>query len=225
MPNFLRIVMTTKPIAVPIVTPPKKVVFLNSVEQAQAIAFWKSGTMTLEKLSEKYKVNKSTLTRLFKKAGAEKNETKDATTKVAVAAVEEAILNDAAIYTKRVKETKEDHYKISALLTRIISTKVANAQKDGIPHSNIAGDMKSLHVAASALKILREERYATLGISPDDVADDRPLPDLIVQELTVEDIRKMAQDNMVGDEDLDYDDLGDEDFIEREEQNDKVVTE
>lgn len=216
--------MTVTTTAAPAVVIPKKTVFLNSARQAEAIAFWKSGTATLEELSVKFKVNKSTLSRLFKKNGAEKNETKDATTKIAESAVTAAIINDSIIFAQRVKETKEEHYKIATMITRIISSKVANTQKEGKSHTSIAGDVKTLQQAAMALKILREERYATLGISTDDVSDDRPMPDLIVQELTVEDIQQMSRENMVQDDDFDFDSLGDEELIGRDEQEDRVET-
>lgn len=220
--------MTTKVSTVTgAVTPPaKKAIRLNIARQTEAIAFWKSGTMTLEELSKKFKVDTRTLSRLFEKMNAKKGETAEATKKIAAEAVESSITSDAIIYAQRVKDTKEEHYKMANTLAKLIYSKIVQAEKQGLPTSGTAGDMKALNIALASLKIAREERYATLGIRADDVAEDKPLPDLIVQELTVEDIREMSKGNMVNDDDIDFDtSMGDEDFIEKEEHDDKVITE
>jgi NACalpha-BTF3-like transcription factor len=213
----------TVPIKAPAVAAPIRRVVLNTAKKAEAIAFWKAGTMTLEELSKKYKVNVRTLSRLFERVGAKKNDTGDITKKIVETAVENSLINDANIYAQRVKDTKEEHYKMATTLAKLIYAKVITQQKENKAMGAIAGDIKTLHLAIMAIKVSREERYATLGIHADDVAEDRPLPDLIVQELTAEDIREMSKDNMVTDDDLDLDgDMGDQDMIEREEQNDKV---
>lgn len=202
-----------------------KRVTLNTAKKAEAIAIWQAGTMTLTELAKKYKVNERTLSRLFEREGVKKNDNEETTKKLVEEAVENSIKKDAVIYAERVKATKEDHYKMANTLAKLIFSKLITIEKEGKSAGSISGDLKSYHLAVASLKILREERYATLGIRPDDAGEDRPLPDLIVQELTVEDIREMSKGNMVNEDDLDFDgDLGDGDLLDKEEQDERVVT-
>ena len=205
--------------------PPSRGTSLNTAKKAEICALWQAGTVTLDELAKKFKVNKRTLLRLFEREGIKKNENASKTKQIVADAVEASIINDAAIYAARVKDTKEEHYKMATTLSKLIYSKVATAERAGIMLSTISGDLKSLQLAMSSLKMAREERYATLGIRADDVSDDKPLHDLFIQELTAEDIRKMSETNMVSDDDdigLDTS-MGDEDFIDHEEQNEKVI--
>jgi nucleotidyltransferase/DNA polymerase involved in DNA repair len=197
---------------------------LNAAKRAEAIAIWRAGTMTLEELAKKFKVNKRTLTRLFEREGVKKNENEENTKKIVEDALEANLKKEAAIYAERVKDTKEEHYKMSNTLAKLVFSKVVKVEKEGKAVSTIAGDVKALQLAMATIRMAREERYATLGIRADDVAEDKPLPDLIIQELSVEDIQEMSKGNMVNDDELDFDDnLGDEDFIDKEEQDERVI--
>lgn len=203
-----------------------KRVILNSAKKAEAIAIWQAGTMTLTELAKKYKVNERTLSRLFEREGVKKNDNEENTKKIVEEAVENTLKKEALIYAERVKATKEDHYKMANTLAKLIFSKIITVEKEGKAASTISGDLKSYNLAVSSLRILREERYATLGIRADDVGEDRPMPDLIVQELTIEDIREMSKGNMVNEDDLDFDDgdLGDGDLLDKEEQDERVIT-
>lgn len=216
--------MTTATKTPPIKATPKRI-SLNTAKKAEAIALWKAGTATLDELATKFKVHPRTLTRLFEREGVKRGENSEATKKLVEDAVEDSIKKDAVIYAERVRDTKEEHYKMAASLSKLIFSKVIKVEKEGKAASTIAGDVKAYKLAAETLKILREERYATLGIRADDVSEDKPLPDLIVQELTVEDIKEMSKGNMVQDDDLDFDDdLGDGDLIDHVEADERVMT-
>ncbi len=197
---------------------------LTVSERAQISALWKSGEMTYDQLAKKFKKSVSTIKNVLRESGAVKSELKHEVEKKVAAAVEQTILSEATIYANRIKETKEEHYKMATNIAKLIYAGVVKAKQEGRPLATIAGDMKALTLAAQGLKISREERYAVLGIDAKDAGDDRPLPDLVVQELSADDIKEMHKHNMVqadeyGDEDLS---LGDEALVNEE--NDRVET-
>lgn len=205
----------------------KKSKRLSEAEKAKAKAMWEAGTATLEELSVKFGVDKSNLFRLFKKDGVEKNKNVEAVANAAKAAVEQQIINDALVHAQRVKETKDEHYRMSNAIGKILFAKIINNEKAGIKHGTIAGDIKALKLTMETLEIIQRQKYITLGINPDEVGDESPLPDLVVQELSVEDIEKIRQENIVEDDyGLDMEkDMGDEDLLRKEELDDKVITE
>ena len=122
----------------------------------------------------------------------------------------------------RIRETKEDHYKIAATISRLSYSLLAKAKQENRPLASIQNDMKTLKLAAEVQKMTLEQRYMVLGISADDEADDRPMPDLVIQELTAEDIRAMHAKSMVSDDDGIDMDLGDEEIVDEGEDDDRV---
>lgn len=209
------------------VTPKKKTPsrLLNEQQKAEAIALWRAGATTLDELAKKFKKNRSTFLRLFNKEGIMRGESAVATAQKVAEKVEETITTDAAEYARRIIETKEEQYKMAAGIAKLTWASIATAKKNGVPMASIQGDLKSLHIAAQTLKLTREERYALLGIDAGD-SDERPLPDLVVQELTAEDIKEMHKASMVQDDEGAFDmELGDESLIAVEDEEEKVETE
>ena len=194
--------------------PIKRIPKLTETEKAEAIALWKAGAVTLKDLSKKFGRTGQTFITLFKTSGAVKGSTAAAMAKKITEEVEKAVLNDAAVYAKRIKDTKEEHYSSSVAISKIVMATLVRARSDGIPYGNTINDLKAFKVAAETLKITREERYITLGITSADDAADRPLPDLMIQELNAEDIEEMSRQNRVSDDgEFDMDEMGDESLL------------
>lgn len=193
--------------------------FLTPAQKAEAIALWRAGSTTLEELSKKFKKDQSTLVRLFKTEGVKKGEASAEAAAKVTAAVEAAIVDDATVLANRIRETKEDHYKIAAAISRLSYTLLAKAKQENRPIASLQNDMKTLKLAAEVQKLTLEQRYTVLGISADDEADDRPMPDLVIQELTAEDIKAMHAQNLVADDDGIDMELGDEALIDTDEED------
>ena len=196
---------------------------LNEKQKAEAIALWQSGSVSLSDLETKFKKDRTTFLRLFKDAGVSKGETAEDTAKQVKQAVEQAIIADASVTATRIRETREDVYRMATGIRRLVWATLLKARNEGLPVATVASDMKALQLAANTIKITREERYVALGIREDDDNEDKPLPDLVVQELTVEDIKQMHEQAAREQEDeLGLAEIGDETLID--EANDKVET-
>lgn len=179
---------------------------LSATEKAEAITLWKTGAVTLDQLAKQFHRHRSCFTRLFSKEGAKKGETQEAHEKKVAEAVEHQVLGDAAISAQRIRETKEAHYKMAAGLARLTWTILSKATQENRAVSTTVNDMKALQAAAQVLKITREERYAVLGLNEKEVNDDTPLPDLLIQELTAQEIKAMhKQQQAINEDDLGFD--------------------
>lgn len=196
---------------------PKKktrVRYLTASEKAEAIALWKSGTVTLDDLAKRFKKDRGTFVRLFKSSGVEKGETEVETRKKVAEAVTDVIINDATILAKRIKDTKEDHYRYVTGVSLLAWNVIVKAQRESRVPGTFAADMKALEMAMRVFKMSREEKYALLGINAEDDNDDKPLPDLVVQELSSDDIQRLHEQSLMADDELGLnEELGDEELI------------
>lgn len=211
---------TEKPAKTP--RPRKRVPKLTESDKAEAIALWKAGAVTLKDLSKKFGRTTQTFITLFKTTGSVKGSTAVEVAKRITEEVEKAVINDAAIYAKRIKDTKEETYNTSTAISKMVTATLVRARTEGIPYGNVINDLKSFKVAAETLKITREERYIVLGITGADDNADRPLPDLMIQELNALDIEELSRQNRVSDDgEFDMDEMGDESLLV---DDDKVET-
>lgn len=97
--------------------------------------------------------------------------------------------DQAAESLKKVKDAKEDSYRIATLIHKLIGKTIVDAQRKEQPLSAVANDIKVLKEAAMAAKIAREERYAVLGVKEEE--DDDELPNFTVAELTADEVNEM----------------------------------
>ena len=207
-------------------TPPKH---LTLVQKAEAIALWKAGSVTLDDLAKKFKKDPSTFARLFREGEIVKGSESEAIVRKVTEMVEQSIVTDSAILAQRIKETKEDHFKMARGVAKLTWSLLLSARQENRPMGLLAADMKALQSAAIIFKLTREESYAVLGIKNDDDNGDRPLPDLVVQELTAKDIKAMHAQKLMSDDELSglkVSEFGDEELIpvigDDEEENERV---
>lgn len=192
----------------------KRVRHLTPAEKAEAIALWKAGTVTLDDLCVRFKKDRSTFLRLFKDAGVEKGEAKAEVERKVAETVSAMVLDDAAVLAKRIKDTKEDQYRFVNGVSKLAWNIIVTAQQEKRPPATYATDMKSLEMAMRVFKMSREEKYTLLGINPDEENDDKPLPELRVQELTAQDIKELHERSLMADDELGLNEsLGDEELI------------
>lgn len=176
---------------------------LNSVEKAEAIAMWRSGQYTIDEIAAKLGRSRLVFLRLFKAEGVKKGENSEAYTKKVEEAVEKATLSDAEEIATRIRETKEDHYKMAQGLSKLVWHIIANCRREGHSFSTISSDMKALRYASAILKATREDRYAVLGLNEKESDEDKSPEDLTIREITFEEIQDRLK-NQVGSEDDDF---------------------
>lgn len=164
---------------------------LTITEKAEAIALWKAGAVTLDQLAERFQRDRMTFIRLFNKEGVTKGEAREAHERRVAEAVESAAVGDAAVLANRIRETKEQHYKMAQGIAAATYKLLAKAAQENRAVSTVAADLKAYKIAMDTLKTAREERYAVLGLNEEVQNEDTPLPDLVVQELTADQIKQM----------------------------------
>ena len=159
---------------------------LSAKEWARIEALWEEGDITYAELVRRFGTSISTFERRFKKRGIVKGAKAAAQRAKVEEELKKQAVDEAVILAGRIKETKEEHYKMAAALGRLTWNEILQAKRDSKPVSVALNNLKSLHAAMAILKAAREERYAVLGLDRDDAVDPDQLPELIITELTPE---------------------------------------
>jgi hypothetical protein len=105
--------------------------------------------------------------------------------------LEKAHVEDTAIIVARIRETKEEHYKMVSGLGKLTWAEILNAKQKNLPVSSVAANLKALETAIGNIKKIREEKWAILGLDKEDITEDEGLPDLVVSELTADEVTKL----------------------------------
>lgn len=170
---------------------PKRKGKLSEREWAEATALWEQGAVTYGQLAEKYDRHEQSFAQYFRRRGIKKGSARAKTMAKVESAVEKQLVNDAAIIAARIKETKEEHYKMASGLAKLTWAEVLKAKQDGVPVGSAINNLKALESAMNVLKKAREERYAVLGLDRPDSVDENDVPELVISELTADQIEAL----------------------------------
>jgi hypothetical protein len=181
----------TETITKPAPKEPRKIKRLTARQWASAETLWEAGEASLDDLAKKFSKDKATFKRHFDKHGIKKGSSKEELKKHVTAELAKSAAEDTAIIVSRIKETKEEHYKMAAGLAKLTWAEILKAKQDGLPVSIAINNLKAIDTAMSVLKKAREERYAVLGLDRDDHVDEDGLPELIITELTAEQVQEL----------------------------------
>lgn len=174
-------------------TPAKGSKHLTAPEWAEACELWRSGSVTLNDLAHRFGKAAETFSRKFKAEGIVKGERVAEMQQQVQATVKKQINDDAAILAKRIRDTKEQHYAMAEGLSKLTWNEITQARQNNQPMAVAQNNLKALQTAAQTLKALREERWAILGLdNPDQITDDE-LPELVISELTQEQIMELQR--------------------------------
>ncbi len=199
---------------------------MTTSEKAECVALWEAGEVTIEDLAKRFGRNPLTISKVLSDAKAVRGRASKEVIEKAKTKISEDATTEASKLAARIRETKEEHYVLSRTISNMIYKELrASAAPGGVDFGNRAQTIKALESAAKALKVVREERYAVLGILNGEDMDTESLPDLVIQELSAEDVavlRSMDGEDGLDDvggesiEELDEgldDDLGDDDVV------------
>lgn len=164
---------------------------LTPKQWAEIEALWESGEVIYEDLVKKYGKSISTYERHFKKHGIVKGAKAAATKKLVEEKMKAVAVDEAQVIALRIKETKEEHYKMAAALSKLTWQEILKAKQDGAPVAVALNNIKALDAAMNVLSKARAERYAILGLDRPDAVDPDELPELIISELTAEQIEEL----------------------------------
>ncbi|MFT4064284.1 hypothetical protein [Paraburkholderia sp.] len=196
---------------------PEKHSRLTSRQWAEAEALWESGDVTYAQLTARFGKHKSTFVDHFRRKGVRRGSKKEEHAAAVKEEVKKASIDEATVLAARIKETKEEHYKMASGLAKLTWNEILKAKADGLPFGSVLNNLKSLDSAMTVLKKAREERWAVLGLDKDTGLDEDGLPELVISELTadqIEALRNRDEEDM-GESEIDtvnaeLDDLDDE---------------
>ena len=101
---------------------------------------------------------------------------------------------EAKLLASRIAETREEHYRMASGITKLTYAEILKAKPDGVPLSAVKQNLASLESAMKVLKMAREERFAVLGVDKEGSnLDEDETPELVVSELTPEQMEEMRQ--------------------------------
>lgn len=197
---------------------------LTESEKAEAITLWERGDITYEGLEKRFGRSTTTFQTLFTSRNIVRGSKKEQAAKEMADAVATAANQNAVIYAQRVKDIKEARFKSSENVRKLSTSLIAEARAKGLDMSTQLASMKTIEVYGKILKMAFDEGYLALGVDPNDIGEEKPLPELVVQELTAAQIEELIKGNRVGSEDaLDTDGLmGDEGLFDTPSSDDKV---
>lgn len=185
-------------------------------------ALWEAGDATYNDLVAKFGVSRQGLRTHFKSKGIVQGSKKEEIAKVVSEDLTKAVSEEATILAARIKETKEEHYKMASGLAKLTWAEILKAKQDGIPVGTAINNLKALDTAMTVLKKAREERYAVLGLDKDAV-DENEVPELVISELTADQIETLRKRSFSEIEEIEVDldedngvNPGDDDVVEED---------
>ena len=161
---------------------------LTPKQWAEAEALWASGEVTLPILARKFGVSEQAVFQHMQRKGVKRGEKAEAHAKKVSEEVTRASVDDATVMAARIRETKEEHYKMAAGLAKLAWAEILKAKQDSAPVSVATNNLKALDAAMNVLTKARMERWAVLGLDRADTIDEDGLPELLVSELTADQI-------------------------------------
>lgn len=166
---------------------------LTPRQWAEIEALWEAGEVTYSDLMTRYGKSQSTFERHFRKRGLIKGAKAHVAKKKIEEKLAEATILDATVIAARIKETKEQHYKMAAGLASLTWAEILKTKQDGAPVGIALTNLKALDVAMNVLKKAREERYSVLGMDRPDAVDPEDLPELVISELTADQVQELRE--------------------------------
>ncbi|BCM78117.1 TPA: hypothetical protein ACGR4R_003111 [Aeromonas veronii] len=165
---------------------------LTPGEWAKAESLYESGEFNLEQIAEEFGVHPITVQRHMKANGIEKGSKAAEIKEKVTEKMKDAAEEDASIIAQRIRETKEEHYRLNQAIDKRIVREMVGVESEGRSIATSLGVFKALKTAAETLKLTRENRYTVLGIIDNDTLDDE-LPTLEVRDMLEEEIESIRE--------------------------------
>ena len=154
-------------------------------------ALWESGEATLEDLSKKFGISGPGIHNHMKRRGIKRGAKAEKHKQRVAEAVTKAAVDDAAIVAARIRETKEEHYKMASGLAKLAWAEILKAKQDNMPVATALPNLKALDSAMTVMTKARMERWAVLGLDRADYVDEDGLPELLISELTADQVEEL----------------------------------
>lgn len=170
---------------------PSKYTRITPKQWARIEALWEEGDATYADLVKQYGKSVSTFERHFKKNAIVKGSKRAAVKAKVAEELAKTQIDDATVLAARIKETKEEHYKMASALSKLAWNEILEAKRDARPMATAMNNLKALDNAMTVLKKAREERFAVLGLDRPDAISPDEIPELVISELTPEMVKQL----------------------------------
>jgi hypothetical protein len=161
---------------------------------------WETGDHDLAELSDRYGVSRRALQTHFAKNGCVKAAAAAAMAVAVKAEIIKQELGDPDTLILRARETREAAYNHATIIEALIMAQLAHAQKDPTYMVKASSALKALSLAASGLERSQGIRLRALGLDKENAPSD-VMPELIIRDLSKEDLTKIKEHNEDGEED------------------------
>lgn len=161
---------------------------LTARQWAEAEGLWERGEVTLSQLAERYGKDVSAFTKHFKKKSLSKGSKSHEVKEKVEAAIEKSIASEAEITVQRIKETKDDQYKMAKTLGALAFSEVVQARQSGRPVASATANLKAIELALNAVGKSLQQRWTILGLDSGEHVDESQLPELFIAQLSDEEI-------------------------------------
>lgn len=168
---------------------------LKPSQEAEMEAFWESGEFTLNELAERYGRDPTSISRHMSLKGIIKGSRAEEYSRIVREKVAEELSGPPSETARQIKQMKEDNLKYTSAIAKLTWAEMAKAQQQGLPFLSIRPNLMALKEAASIFSMLRVENWALLGVVEFEQRNDvGEIPELLISELTNEDVEKMRMD-------------------------------
>lgn len=175
---------------------------LTPTEWGQIEEMWASGDFTLVDLATTFGANASYLSQALSKRGIEKGSKAEIYAEAAKDETAKEMISDAANNIKRIKDSKDEHYKYATTIAKLIFVTIAKAVQDKVALSSIKDDIATLKLAMAGIQLARADRWAITGLDREPDAGDE-IPVLPIEEFTQKELDEIER---LGDPDLEIED-------------------
>ena len=190
---------------------------LTTKQWTEAETLWELGEVHQIDLARKYKISEQAVHMHMKRNGIVRGAKAEAHKKKVAEEVVKASIDDSLIIAGRIRETKEEHYKMASGIAKLAWAEILKAKQDGSPIAVATNNLKALDAAMNVMLKARTERWVVLGLDRTDYVDEEGLPELLISELTADEIELLQR--------RDHTELDDIRNIELEELTDDIVEE
>jgi len=167
---------------------------LTVAQKAEAAAMWRTGSVTLDDLSKKYKKTPEMFSRLFTRMGVKKGEGIPALMKEAEKKIVEARVNDTEETLKRIAQVKDSHFKMSQQLAIMAFRDLQQARAAEIDIAKLKDAMTVYKLIGEIVGSSRRELFDILNVERhESLSEMDELPDLTVRELTQNEVLQLQK--------------------------------
>jgi len=176
---------------------------LTVPQKAEAAALWRAGAITLDALAKKFKKRPETFSRLFAKMGIEKGSGTAAAMRDAEKTVAAETISNVELTLKRISEVKESHYKMSSSIAIMAYRELQRHRAAEIDVGKLKEAMGVYKTLSEIVGNSRKELFQILNVEGHEKnleLDD--LPDLMVRELTQDEVTLLRDAPEVDEDDV-----------------------